>query len=112
LSKQFVLHECAGYILIGRHVIADYMAVLDNSEPLAVLAAKTVRERGGLSDGIIRLYPGGHLKSIDWLQKSSVVRGAEKISSAKIELTQHITSNALAMRPMHHIKMAADEKKP
>jgi hypothetical protein len=95
LCMQFVLHEAAGYTLIGRHIVDDYMRIVRDTQPRL---AAIIESDGGLTDGAFRLYPGGQLKCIEWLQRNGKklpesLRGAEGISPVKIHLTHSPASN-------------------
>ena len=105
-SLQFVIHENSGYILIGRHIVADYMEVLRAKQPDY---ATVIEGHGGLMDGAFRLYPGGQLKSIEWLQKNrkklpQSLWGAERVTPIKIEFRYIETSNEYAYRTPDEIE--------
>ena len=103
LSEQFVVHECAGYVLIGRHVIEDYLSALANKEPRI---EQRIRDTGGLSDGIIRLYPGGgELKAIKWLKSNPPIRGAEKVRTVSIVITSNAVSENATLQPLHMARL-------
>jgi hypothetical protein len=112
-SLQLVLHENAGYILIGRHIIRDYMDVLRENQPDY---ATVIEAHGGLMDGAFRIYPGGQLKSIEWLQKNrrklpQSLWGAERVTPIKIEFRHIETSNENAFRTAEEIEFLDNLKR-
>lgn len=104
-SMLFVLHEATGYILIGRHIVADYLEVVRTTYPDL---STVLEDLGGLPDGAFRLYPGGQLACIEWLQRNRdklprTLWGAEGVRPIRIDLETVTTSNHNAFRPFAEI---------
>ena len=108
LSEQFVVHECTGYVLIGRHLIGDYLEALKTQEPLM---EQTLRQTGSF-ERIYRLYPnGGELKSIKWLRANpEIVTGVQKTKTVSINIKEQPLAKDHAFRPLHSVQLPNGHK--